>query len=117
MPAYQNLLVPTDFSEFSARAAARAADLAQSFGARLHVVHVVDYIPPSYARVELPEMLSSPEKMVERAREHLAGWVEEQGLEVADQRAVRDVVGLVGGVHGYSQLSSSWWYKGYPRSR
>jgi len=34
------LLVPVDFSDFSERALAVAADLAQTFGATLHLVHV-----------------------------------------------------------------------------
>lgn len=38
--AFTKVLVGTDFSDGAARAVERAADVAQRYGARLHVVHV-----------------------------------------------------------------------------
>ena len=37
---FTKVLVGTDFSDGSGRAVERAADLAQRYGARLHIVHV-----------------------------------------------------------------------------
>jgi len=49
------LLVPVDFSDFSERALAVAADLAQKFGATLHLVHVY----PAAAYVA-PPLIAGP---------------------------------------------------------
>jgi universal stress protein A len=81
MSRYRHVLLATDFSECSRVAARRAAAIAKSDGARLSVVHAVDYMPPPYAAVEIPAEYSSPDKIVAAAREQLAGWLDEQGLE------------------------------------
>jgi len=83
MSSYEHILVPTDFSEFSARAAARAADLAKLTGARLSVLHVVDYLPPGY--VPIPNEIAAPEKVVERAEAYLTEWLDKVGLQGAEQ--------------------------------
>lgn len=46
---YRNIVFPVDFSEVSISAARRAVWLAQRFGARLHVVNVVDASVYAYA--------------------------------------------------------------------
>lgn len=61
---FENILVPTDGSEHAAKAVDVAADLAQKYGAKVHLLHVVrdlgsSMIPPdllSIARVERVEM-------------------------------------------------------------
>ena len=83
MPSYQNILLPTDFSEASGRAAAKAKNLSGSEGATLSVVHVVDYVPPTYIAAELPANFSSKDSIVERARSHLEEWVAGHGLDGA----------------------------------
>ena len=45
MFAPKNILVPTDFSEFSEKAVLAAEELARRFNARLHVLHVVEMLP------------------------------------------------------------------------
>ncbi|MBI4835018.1 MAG: universal stress protein [Planctomycetes bacterium] len=40
----KNILVPTDFSSLSDKALSHAIDIAQKYGARVYVIHVVDVI-------------------------------------------------------------------------
>ncbi len=48
MVAIKNILVATDFSEPSGVALAYGRDLARSYNARLHVLHVVDDVMLRY---------------------------------------------------------------------
>ena len=104
MAEYSHLMVTTDFSDESARAAARAARIAADSGARLSVVHIVDYIPPPYAAAEIPAEYSSPETLMEAARDHLASWVAEQGISCDNQWAEpgspKSEIGRVAKEHG-----------------
>jgi nucleotide-binding universal stress UspA family protein len=62
MVVIKNILVATDFSEPSAVALAYGRDLARTYGARLHVLHVVDDVVLRYA----PEAgLMTPDPQVE----------------------------------------------------
>ena len=83
MSIYKHILVPTDFSDHSRRAAGKALELCKTFDARLSVVHVVDYLPPTFISSQ-SEHTSAPE-IIERATEYLAEWVDEVGLESAEQ--------------------------------
>lgn len=49
MSAYQHIVCATDFSLPADRAAARAADLAHHYGARLTLLHVVDHFPEDHS--------------------------------------------------------------------
>jgi nucleotide-binding universal stress UspA family protein len=57
-------LAPTDFSEYSKKAVASALELAQKFGAKLTILHVVElppypvegYVPPSLSATFLDDM-------------------------------------------------------------
>ncbi|MDD5712551.1 MAG: universal stress protein [Smithellaceae bacterium] len=42
MSDVKNILVPTDFSEYSDRALAQAADIAGKFKAKIYLLHVID---------------------------------------------------------------------------
>lgn len=85
MPVYHHILVPTDFSTHSEVAAAKAKQLAIVFGARITVLHVVDYVPPGYISIELPPQFSSEERLLDRARGVLNEWVGAVGLDGATQ--------------------------------
>lgn len=45
---YERILAPTDLSRSSFAGVRRAAALAETFGAKLHVLHVTESIPESY---------------------------------------------------------------------
>ena len=42
MFAPKNILVPTDFSEFSTKALKKAVDIAQQYNAKIYLLHVID---------------------------------------------------------------------------
>jgi nucleotide-binding universal stress UspA family protein len=44
----QNVLLPTDFSDTADQALAKAIDVAEHFGATLHLFHVIDHLDPSW---------------------------------------------------------------------
>jgi len=56
MSNYSHVLVAVDFSEFSERAAVRAAEIAVLDRASLTLLHVIDYFPE-----DLPVDLIAPE--------------------------------------------------------
>lgn len=88
MSTYKRILVPTDFSPTSAAAAIRARALADCFGARMTVVHVVDYVPPGYVAPELPANMSSPQALRSRAQAHLEEWMNDNGLAGSEPQIV-----------------------------
>ena len=68
------VLIATDFSPLSQRAADRAADLANRLGAELRFVHVVEPIEdPDTAD---PETRAFHEELLEKARAHLQAELE-----------------------------------------
>jgi nucleotide-binding universal stress UspA family protein len=71
MIAIKKILVPTDLSECSLRAAEYAAELASHFGAEIHLIHVVEQIAVPAYYGPLPEEMLHPEK---NAREALEKW-------------------------------------------
>ena len=48
MISLKKILVPTDFSEHSARAVRYGAELASQFGAELHLMHTFEHVPIMY---------------------------------------------------------------------
>jgi len=80
---YKNILVPTDFSAHSQRAAEKALELSKIFDARLRVVHVVNYLPPAFVTAQAGH--TSAAQIVERATAYLAEWANGAGLESAEQ--------------------------------
>jgi len=83
MPMYKHILLPTDFSEHSRRAAGKALDLQKLLDSRLTVVHVVNYLPPAFVSAQSEH--TSAVQIIERATAYLAEWSGEAGLAGADQ--------------------------------
>ena len=88
MKLYENILFPTDLTDVSEAAAVKVCALAEAIGAKITVLHVVDYVPPSWVAAELPEEFATEKVLVERAREHLASWANEHGLADVTQKVV-----------------------------
>lgn len=83
MSTYKHILVPTDFSDASKQAAAKALELSAVFQARLSLLHVVDYLPPAFI-AQQSEFTSAP-RIIERATAYLGEWAKEVGLDKAEQ--------------------------------
>ena len=80
---YKNILIPTDFSAHSRRAADKALKLRTLFDARLTVVHVVNYLPPAFVSAQSEH--TSAVQIIERATNYLGEWAQETGLDSAEQ--------------------------------
>ena len=68
MVALKNILVATDFSEPSAVALAYGRDLARTYNARVHVLHIVEDVLMRYSEAgfALPQMQADLEKVAVR---------------------------------------------------
>ena len=76
MLAIQRIVAPTDFSRHSELSLEAAVEMAQRFGAELHVLHIV--VPQIY-QSEMPEMMMPPfedltEDMLAAARRRMDTW-------------------------------------------
>lgn len=81
--AYTHVLLAVDFSPVTEPTARRAVELARRYGARLSLIHVVEYLPVALdAELMLPPMAGVEEQLVENARRHLTQLAER--LDVAD---------------------------------
>jgi universal stress protein A len=77
---YRRILAAVDLIDDSRVVAERAADIARSGGGTLHLLHVVEYVPP----VPVTETMMPPEQidpgMIERARTLIAALAASLGL-------------------------------------
>jgi nucleotide-binding universal stress UspA family protein len=77
MKDYQRILVGTDFSDPSMRAARRGAELARHYGATLILLHVVEHFPEDMPNDRIaPENLDPATFYCDRARQNLAKLAE-----------------------------------------
>lgn len=72
MGTYQQLLVAVDLSEDSRLLVAKGKELAGAFGARVTILHVIEYIPMDiYGDIMLPMDQGMEEQMLEHAKKRL----------------------------------------------
>ncbi|HQU17145.1 MAG: hypothetical protein B7Z66_14725 [Chromatiales bacterium 21-64-14] len=86
MEAYRNILIALDFAPGADAVLERARDLSERHGARLVLLHVVEYVPPldlAYDPV-VPMGVDIENQLVERAQAELEGRVARQGLAGAE---------------------------------
>ena len=86
MKIYDHMLLPTDLTGASEPAAERARVLADFTGAKLTVLHIVDYVPPQWVANELPREYATESALVERAHTQLTEWVQKAGLDDRDRK-------------------------------
>ena len=81
MPVYSHILAAIEFHDDGRRVLERACGLAEIFGARLSVLHVVEYLPldPAGDLISTLPMDSSAERAA-LARERLELWCRECGV-------------------------------------
>jgi len=79
--AFERVLVPVDFSEFSSRAVRMAASLLVP-GGELHVAHVVaSPIHPSFYAGGITRLFELDPEMPKRIRDQLVDWLEGQDVQ------------------------------------
>lgn len=81
MAIYTHVLFAADFSPDSDRIGARAVAIAQSAGARLSLVHVVEYSAMEYAgEIPIPENIDLDQRRIDAAREQIVALAGRLGV-------------------------------------
>jgi universal stress protein A len=122
---YTHILLAVDFSPSTEGSAQRAVELAHRYGARLSLIHVVEYLPIALdAELMLPPMTGVEEQLMENARKHLAELAASLGemeapryvelgstkleiLRVAEMQGVDLIVVGSHGRHGLARMLGS----------
>lgn len=81
---YKKILVPLDFSSANENTLAKAQKFKEKLDAEVVLVHAIDYLPPSYVQIEIPEIYTSKDLMMERAKKHVDGLALKQNLSDSD---------------------------------
>lgn len=103
MVVLKNILVATDFSEPSAVALAYGRDLARSYTARLHVLHVVENVMMRYSpeiAFATPDLQKDLEKAARRNLDELITDDDRKTLSVV--AAVEASMNVAGGITDYA---------------
>ncbi len=87
METYSHILFATDFSPESRAAAAKAVALSQLSGARLTLLHVVEYSALEYAgEIPIPENIDLDQRRIDAARVHIEDLARQLGVAEAPCR-------------------------------
>jgi universal stress protein A len=82
--AYQHILAAVDFSPSTNLTMRRAVDLVERYGARLSLIHVVEYLPVALdAELMLPPLAGVEEQLMDNARKRLEQLAESLGVKQA----------------------------------
>ena len=92
MSDYQNILVAVDLSADSGTVCARSVRLAEAYGAAVHLLHVVEYIPVEPMGEALLPSVEVSDDLVASANSRLEALANEHGLgEVPRQVRVGNI--------------------------
>ncbi|MEJ2554455.1 MAG: universal stress protein [Gammaproteobacteria bacterium] len=84
--AYRHVLAAVDFSSGSEAMMQRAVDLASRHGARLSLIHVVEYLPVAMdAELMLPPLAGVEEQLLDNARKRLEHLTRTLGVDQASR--------------------------------
>ncbi len=86
MSAYRQLLVAIDLGEESRAVAAKSAELAGLWQARLQLLHVIEFVPVEPMSDALVPVVQIDDRLIARAGEQLAALAVEVGLEASSCR-------------------------------
>ncbi|MCG8426754.1 MAG: universal stress protein [Chromatiales bacterium] len=82
MANYQHILLATDFSGDSERVVDKAIELAEQNGAKLSLLHVVEYTGTVYTgEIPLPESLNIDQELTEQAEGNLQTLIRRKGVQ------------------------------------
>ena len=96
MSLYRHILIATDYSAAARQVAEKGFALAKNCGARVSLLHVVEYIPPFdlSSDLVLPEF-DLEQEMLENAREHMQDLTKKQAqIHDIDAEAIQNWVEL-----------------------
>jgi universal stress protein A len=86
MEDYRHLLVAVDFAAETDQVVDRAVLLRDKCGARLSLVHVVEYVPMAYSGdLALPDDFNLEQELLDAARKRMAELGERLGIAEADR--------------------------------
>ena len=89
MQAYQHVLFATDFTDEALQVGARAKEIAQRYGARLSLVHVIEQIVASPGYDLLPVLPEVPDEVLQTSsQEALRRLAERLEVQDAGQRVI-----------------------------
>jgi len=71
MNEYKHILVGVDFSDVTDRLLDKAVRLSEIFNATITLIHVIDYLPPSYVAAELPNAFVSEAVLMGHAKKQI----------------------------------------------
>lgn len=87
MSGYQHILIAVDLTQDSEAVARRAQELAGRYGAKLSLLHVVEFIPVDPAgEALLPPPVDMEGELVQGARQRLDALCDSLGLQTAARR-------------------------------
>lgn len=87
MAGYKQILIAVDLSQDSDKVARRGMELAERFGARLGLLHVVEFVPVDPAgEALLPPPVDLEGELIQGARQRLDGLCASLGLKDAPRR-------------------------------
>jgi universal stress protein A len=86
VPDYKHLLLAVDFASETEPVVARAAQLKAICGARLSLIHVVEYLPMAYSGdLVLPDDFDLEQELLEVAKKQMAAMGERLGVPEGDR--------------------------------
>ncbi len=85
MDNYQSLLVAVDLTEHSDTVCARAVALAATFGARITLMHVIEYVPVEPMGESLLPTVELSDELLNSAKTRLRKLAQKHGLSDAPQ--------------------------------
>ena len=89
MQAYQHILFATDFTDEALQVGARAKEIAQRYGARLSLVHVIEPVVVSPGYDLLPVLPEVPDEVLQTSsQEALQRLAERLEIQDAGQRII-----------------------------
>ena len=107
MVVLKNILVATDFSDPSAVALAYGRDLARSYDARLHVLHIVEDVMMRYSpeiAFATPDLQKDLEKSARRDLDALISEDDRKTLSVVP--VVQEGVNVASGITDYAKANA-----------
>lgn len=84
MQGYRHILLTTDFHDTEKKCVQKAAEMAQQYGAKMTLVHVVEPLP-AYAMSYMGSV-NLEEEMLTQAQTNMEEFVKENGLTEVEQR-------------------------------